>query len=185
MILAESSQVAQRNLEFYKNSFGASVEKNDCVIDCMPYGSESRAFTITKTDGHVLRYCVPMDNQRPELDLKFYKDICPDKNSELLRTFMTISNTSLEVPVIVVFTKYDQFLRNVEMQVLDYPKEYPNGDVSEAAGKLFQEHYLDPLGDDVKYVQLESESSLESRVLCQDYMLMLSGRDAQAERVLW
>jgi hypothetical protein len=21
-----------------------------------------------------------MDNQRPQLDLKFYKDICPDKN---------------------------------------------------------------------------------------------------------
>ncbi|KAN0134443.1 hypothetical protein V8E53_007589, partial [Lactarius tabidus] len=88
---------------------------------------------------HAIWYCVPMDNQRPELDLKFYKDICPDKN----------------VPVIVVFTKYDQFLRNVEMQVLDYPDEYLDGNVSEAAEKLFQEHYLDPLGDDVKYVQLQ------------------------------
>jgi hypothetical protein len=95
--------------------------------------------------------------------------------------FTTISNTSLEVPIIVVFTKYDQFLRNVEMQVLDYPEEYLDGNVSEAAGKLFQEHYLDPLGDDVKYVQLESGS----RVLCQDFMLMMSGRDAQAERALW
>jgi hypothetical protein len=122
-----------------------------------------------------------MDNQRPELDLKFYKDICPDKNGVLLRMIMTVSNTSLEVPVVVVFTKYDQFLRNVEMQVLDYPGEYLDGNVSKAAGKLFQEHYLDPLGDDVKYVQLESGSS----VLCQDYMLMLSGRDAQAERALW
>jgi hypothetical protein len=131
-------------------------------------------FTITKADGHVLRYCVPMDNQRPELDLKFYKDICPDKSGALLQTFVTISNASLEVPIIIVFTKYDQFLRNVEMQVLDYPDEYPDGNVSKAAGKLFQEHYLDPLGDDVKYVRLESGS----RVLCRDYMLMLSGRDA-------
>ncbi|KAN0134543.1 hypothetical protein V8E53_007689 [Lactarius tabidus] len=88
---------------------------------------------------HAIWYCVPMDNQRPELDLKFYKDICLDKN----------------VPVIVVFTKYDQFLRNVEMQVLDYPDEYPDGNVTDAVGKLFREHYLDPLGDDVKYVQLE------------------------------
>ncbi|KAN0127831.1 hypothetical protein V8E53_014387 [Lactarius tabidus] len=88
---------------------------------------------------HAIWYCVPMDNQRPELDLKFYKDICLDKN----------------VPVIVVFTKYDQFLRNVEMQVLDYPDEYPDGNVTDAAGKLFREHYLDPLGDDVKYVQLQ------------------------------
>ncbi|KAN0132317.1 hypothetical protein V8E53_009743 [Lactarius tabidus] len=88
---------------------------------------------------HAIWYCVPMDNQRPELDLKFYKDICLDKN----------------VPVIVVFTKYDQFLRNVEMQVLDYPDEYPDGNVTDAAGKLFREHYLDPLGNDVKYVQLQ------------------------------
>jgi hypothetical protein len=103
-----------------------------------------------------------MDNQRPELDLKFYKDICPDKSGVLLQTFVTISNTSLEVPIIVLFTKYDQFLRNVEMQVLDYPDEYLGGNVSDAAGKLFQEHYLDPLGDDVKYVQLKGGS----RVLC-------------------
>jgi hypothetical protein len=94
---------------------------------------------------------------------------------------MTVSNTSLEVPVIVVFTKYDQFLHNVEMQVSDYLEQYPDGNVSKAVGKLFQDHYLDPLGDDVMYVQLESGS----RVLCQDCMLMMSGRDAQAERALW
>ena len=29
------------------------------------------------------RYCVPMDNQRPELDLKHFKDICPDQNGML------------------------------------------------------------------------------------------------------
>ena len=51
----------------------------------------SRMFTITTTDGHILRYCVPMDNQRPELDLKFYHDICPDRNGALLRTFMTVT----------------------------------------------------------------------------------------------
>jgi hypothetical protein len=31
------------------------------------------------TDSHV-RYCIPMDNVRPELDLKYFDDICPDKN---------------------------------------------------------------------------------------------------------
>ena len=59
-----------------------------------------------------------------------------------------------EVPVIVVFTKYDQFLRNVKMDVMD---EYPDRRVSEVAKEIFQEHYLHPLGDDVGYVQLESE----------------------------
>jgi GTPase SAR1 family protein len=89
---------------------------------------------------HAIWYCIPMDNQRPQLDLKFYKDICPDRN----------------VPVIAVFTKYDQFLHNVEMHLVDYPNEYcPGITVSEAAEKQFQEHYLHPLGDAVRYVRLE------------------------------
>ncbi|KAI9429323.1 hypothetical protein H4582DRAFT_2151539, partial [Lactarius indigo] len=31
---------------------------------------------------HAIWYCVPMDNQRPQLDLKFFKDICPDGNDD-------------------------------------------------------------------------------------------------------
>ena len=62
-----------------------------------------------------------------------------------------------EVPVIAVFTKYDQFLRNVKVDVLDDPDKYPNRSVSEVAEQVFQEHYLCPLGDDIEYVQLESE----------------------------
>jgi hypothetical protein len=43
------------------------------------------------------------------------------------------------------------------MHLVDYPSEYYLGSkVSDVAEKLFQEHYLHPLGDDVRYVQLES-----------------------------
>ena len=28
----------------------------------------------------LFRYCIPMDNDRPSLDLKYLEDICPDKN---------------------------------------------------------------------------------------------------------
>jgi len=28
----------------------------------------------------VFRYCIPMDNDRPSLDLKYFEAICPDKN---------------------------------------------------------------------------------------------------------
>ncbi len=42
-----------------------------------------------------------------------------------------------EVPVVVVFTKYDQFLCNVEMHLVDYPNEYPDSNLSEAAEKQF------------------------------------------------
>ena len=61
-----------------------------------------------------------------------------------------------EVPVIAVFTKYDQFLYNVEMDMLDDPDEYQDHIVSEVAAERFQEHYLGPLGNEVKYVLLES-----------------------------
>ena len=61
-----------------------------------------------------------------------------------------------QVPVIAVFTKYDQFRRNVEMDVFDYPDKYQNGNVSQEVENQFQEHYLRPLGNDVRYVRLES-----------------------------
>jgi hypothetical protein len=98
-----------------------------------------------------------MDGHRPGLDLKFYKDICPDQNGASLRTFMTVFFMQhFQVPVIAVFTKYDQFLFNVEMDVSDDPK-YLNRSVSEVAKEQFEKHYLHPLGDDVGYVQLQSE----------------------------
>ena len=62
-----------------------------------------------------------------------------------------------EVPIIVVFTKYDHFLRNVRMDMLDDPDLYLDKSVSEVANEQFKEHYLHPLGDVVVYVQLESE----------------------------
>ncbi|KAN0140823.1 hypothetical protein V8E53_001267 [Lactarius tabidus] len=91
---------------------------------------------------HAIWYCVPMDDHRPGLNLRFYESICPDQN----------------VPVIAVFTKYDQFLFNVEMDVLDDPDKYPDSTkVAQVAEKRFQDHYLRPLGDGVRYVQLESD----------------------------
>ncbi|KAH8989349.1 hypothetical protein EDB86DRAFT_3197490, partial [Lactarius hatsudake] len=86
---------------------------------------------------HAIWYCVPMDNQRPQLDLKFFKDICPDRN----------------VPVIVVFTKYDQFRRNVQIHVEDFGS--PDDNVLDVEDNQFQEHYLRPLGDDITFVRLE------------------------------
>ncbi|KAF5353995.1 hypothetical protein D9756_006983 [Leucocoprinus leucothites] len=84
---------------------------------------------------HAIWYCVPMDNQRPGLDLKHFKDICPDQN----------------VPVIAVFTKYDQFKLDVEMDLED-------GDVNGAETTpeiQFEENYLCHLGARAKYVRLE------------------------------
>ena len=132
-------------------------------------------FLITTTDGLGVRYCIPMDGHRPGLDLKFYKDICSDLNGASLRIFMTVFFMQhFQVPVIAVFTKYDHFLRNVKMDVLDDPDKYVNRSASEVAKERFEEHYLHPLGDDVAYVQLESEL----QAICQGHMLMYFGRNA-------
>ncbi|KAH9059762.1 hypothetical protein EDB87DRAFT_1822511 [Lactarius vividus] len=86
---------------------------------------------------HAIWYCIPMDNHRPGLDLRFFNNICPDQN----------------VPVVAVFTKYDQFRRNVRFDLDDYRNL--DDDVSEVEKKLFQEHYLRPLGDHIEFVRLE------------------------------
>ncbi|KDR68943.1 hypothetical protein GALMADRAFT_160725 [Galerina marginata CBS 339.88] len=84
---------------------------------------------------HAIWYCIPMDNQRPLLDLRHFRDICPDQN----------------VPVIGVFTKYDQFKKNVEMDLEDHG-DCPDLGLVE---KRFDEHYLRPLGDGARFVRLE------------------------------
>ncbi len=61
--------------------------------------------------------------------------------------------------MIAVFTKYDQFLRNVEIDLEDN-REDPSIDVTEeakkkAAKEIFEEHFLGPLGDSVPWVQLK------------------------------
>ena len=66
------------------------------------------------------------------------------------------------------------------MRLVDYPKEYsPDSNVSEVAEKLFQEHYLHPLGDDIRFVRLASGS----RVKCHrdECVLMFFTRDAYAK----
>jgi len=77
-----------------------------------------------------------MDNDRPELDLKYFHDICPDKN----------------VPVIAVFTKYDQFKHDIEMKLED---ENLETDLDAEVEKIFDQHYLASLGGDPRFVRLE------------------------------
>jgi hypothetical protein len=81
-----------------------------------------------------------------------------------------------EVPVIAVFTKYDQFMRNVKMDMSDDPDRYPDRSVSEVAEEIFREHYLYPLGDDVRYVRLGSGFRLK----WQGYILTFFDRNAPA-----
>jgi hypothetical protein len=85
----------------------------------------------------------------------------------------------LEVPVIVVFTKYAEFMRDVKMDMSrwDYPERYADSDVSEVAEQRFQEHYLRPLGDHLRYVRFGSGFTLKWQVYI---LLTLFDRNAHA-----
>jgi len=88
---------------------------------------------------HAIWYCIPMDNQRPKLELKHFKDICPDKN----------------VPVVAVFTKFEQFKRNIKMHLEDHPNENLDGNAADVLKRRFEEDYQRHLGDGARFVQLE------------------------------
>jgi hypothetical protein len=55
------------------------------MIGCTPYGSYLSLWVspVVNSQGLLFRYCIPMDNDRPELDSKYFDQICPDKNGTL------------------------------------------------------------------------------------------------------
>jgi hypothetical protein len=53
------------------------------AIWLVPLGIYGRKFI-----GIAFRYCIPMDNDRPALDLRFFDTICPDKNGMSKRNLM-------------------------------------------------------------------------------------------------
>ena len=63
------------------------------------------------------------------------------------------------MPVIAVFTKYDQFVRNVKIYLEDYGS--PDDSISDAVERQFNEHYLGPLGDGARFVRLDSPFRVE------------------------
>ena len=63
-----------------------------------------------------------------------------------------------QVPVIAVFTKYDQFKRNVKMKLMDEGHDLGlETDLDTVAENLFNGHYLAYLGGTPPFVRLESE----------------------------
>ena len=64
-----------------------------------------------------------------------------------------------QVPVIAVFTKYDQFKRNIKMNLEDEAHEGPDpgNRFEDEAESIFKHHYLTSLGRTPPFVRLESE----------------------------
>ncbi|KAJ6465722.1 hypothetical protein C8R45DRAFT_1022136 [Mycena sanguinolenta] len=94
---------------------------------------------------HAIWFCVPMDqHQRACLDIATFDKICPDKN----------------VPVIVLFTKYEAFKSNMKINLEDEAeeKDVVIDDIEkltqEECRKFFKNQCLRKIGS-APYVQLE------------------------------
>jgi hypothetical protein len=64
---------------------------------------------------------------------------------------------NFQVPVIAVFTKYDQFRRNSKMKWEDAGRDSITT-LEDEADRIFNEHYLADLGGTAPFVRLESEN---------------------------
>ena len=62
-----------------------------------------------------------------------------------------------QVPVIAVFTKYDQFKRNVRMKLQDDGCDPDGMDLNTAVEDKFKQHYLAGLNGSPPFIRLESE----------------------------
>jgi hypothetical protein len=60
------------------------------------------------------------------------------------------------VPVIAVFTKYDQFKRNIKMKLEDEGRD-PGIDLNAEVENIFKQHYLASLNGPPPFIRLESE----------------------------
>ena len=102
-----------------------------------------------------------MENDRPVFDTKIFDAICPDKNG-IYYVICHMSQTQYviwKVPVIAVFTKYDQFRRDVKMKLVSRSmRNVSVEDVKEEAERIFQEQYWNVIrGSSPRYVRLESK----------------------------
>jgi hypothetical protein len=75
----------------------------------------------------------------------------------------------IEVPVMAVFTKFDQFKRNIEMTLEDEGRD-PGVNLNEEVESIFREHYQASLGETALFVRLEGEGfSLSANVYCANH----------------
>ena len=71
---------------------------------------------------------------------------------------------NFQVPVIAVFTKYDQFRRDIKMKLEDKGRSYGGLDINVEIEHIFNQHYLAWLKGPPLYIRLESEDVVISQI---------------------
>lgn len=62
-----------------------------------------------------------------------------------------------QVPVIAVFTKFEQFKRNITMKLNEQGRD-PKIHLDEEVESMFNQHYMAKLGGSPPFIRLESEN---------------------------
>jgi hypothetical protein len=70
--------------------------------------------------------------------------------------------------VIAVFTKYDQFKRDMSFKLEDKGRD-PRTDLEDEAESIFRQHYLAGLGCTPSFVRLESKNLFSTIRYCADF----------------
>ena len=73
-----------------------------------------------------------------------------------------------QVPVIALFTKYDQFKRNIKIKLKDEP-DHSESDIDVEVKRVFEQHYLASLSGHPPFMHLESEDFVSDT-----YILLIS-----------
>ena len=126
----------------------------------MPYGFFISSHFYMTIAQHHFRYCIPMDDERPSLNVKHFHKVCPDQNgmSKLIQpSCVRIEMECSIVPIIAVFTKYDQFRLNIEMNLEDDGCFQSENEAPAEAERVFKEQYVGKLGVTTPFVCLESK----------------------------
>jgi hypothetical protein len=88
MTLAGSSGVVKTSSKLSKILSAVSLRRSDCRIDYTLFGLFPLCAHNCDFTGLFFRYCIPMDNDRPSLELRHFEGICPDKNGMLRCSFL-------------------------------------------------------------------------------------------------
>jgi len=111
------------------------------------------------------------NSDQPKLDLKHFENICPDENGmskyDLMKLALTIG--IFQVPVIAVFTKYDQFRCDIEMRLEDQDRD-AEALLHVEIDRVFNQEYLANFKGAPPYICLESEVS----VIVGTYTILIS-----------
>src|ERR1700730_7736658 len=117
------------------------------MIDCTRYGSYFSVFTVSKFPRfafQVLRsdgQCSAIARSKVLWRYLPRQEWCVQ--TQLYELGLTCR--ILQVPVIAVFTKYDQFRREIRMKLEDECRAPADLDDDVEAGKVFEERYLEHL----------------------------------------